>query len=391
MGNDCGMIPVIIPARGGSKGIPKKNIVEFCGKPLIFWTIKQALNSDCVSKVYVSTDDEEIASVSKRCGAEVIERPPEISTDGTSSEEALVHALDIIGWDWPYIVFLQATSPLRKKSDIDRALDCIIRTKGDSLVSVCREDNLCAWQYADVEGNPISVTYDYRNRSMRQDRKPFYIENGSIYIFKPWVLKETGNRLGGKIVLFEMEKWQMFEIDTEEDLRICETLMQSYILPECKYGILNIEEIDAILYDFDGVMTNNKFIQDDTGHEAVILNRSDGLAISRIKEFGIKQVIVSSEKNPVVEKRAKKLGIEVISGVNDKAKVVSHFCRINSISLDKVVYVGNEINDLDVMKLVGWPLCPIDAADAIKAICKYVIPIPGGEGVIRYLLDLLTT
>jgi len=220
------MIPVIIPARGGSKGIPKKNIIDFCGKPLIAWTIEQAMASKKVDEVYVSTDDSDIATISSQYGAKVIDRPKSLASDTSSSEEALLHALSIIEQEYTvdYVVFLQATSPLRGPNDIDDAVDKILSTGADSLLSCCRLQDFFIWKK--TNDGYKSVNYDYRNRKRRQDIELTYLENGSIYIFKPSIMKEYHNRLGGYIEIFEMEYWKSCQIDDKEDIDLCEFFMK---------------------------------------------------------------------------------------------------------------------------------------------------------------------
>jgi len=225
-------IVAIIPARGGSKSIHKKNLIDFCGKPLLTWSIEQALASLLVNKVYVSTEDQEIAVVSKKYGAGVIQRPIELSTDTASSEDALVHAIDRIekegGRNIDIVVFLQATSPLRNPADIDNALRKFIDQDADSLFSGAILEDFLIW--GDENGKLESINYNYRNRGLRQTRKKQYVENGSIYIFKPAVLKKKNNRLGGKIIVYEMEFWKSYEIDSYEDIEICEYYMRNKLL-----------------------------------------------------------------------------------------------------------------------------------------------------------------
>ena len=217
-------IVAIIPARGGSKSIPKKNVMDFCGKPLIAWSIKQALNCDLINGVYVSTDDPEIAEVSKKYGAEVVERPTELAMDTSSSEQALLHAVKHIeensGKKIDIVIFLQATSPLREPSDVDNALQKLIDEDADSLFSAAVLDDFLIWGIVNGAGALTSINYDYRNRGLRQSREKQYVENGSIYIFKPEVLRKENNRLGGKITPYEMEFWKTYEIDTYEDIEI---------------------------------------------------------------------------------------------------------------------------------------------------------------------------
>jgi N-acylneuraminate cytidylyltransferase len=214
----------VIPARGGSKGLKEKNIYPVAGKPLLAWTIIQALASTSIEKVFVTTDDQAIANVASRYGAQVIVRPPELAGDKASSESAILHAASIIEGDYNMplstIVFLQATSPLRKPDDIDRAVELFMQEGADSLISVTRADDLTLWESR--EGKWASVNFDYRNRGMRQDRPTQFIENGSIYIFKPEILAAFGNRIGEKLSVYEMEFWQTWEIDTIEEIDLIE-------------------------------------------------------------------------------------------------------------------------------------------------------------------------
>jgi CMP-N,N'-diacetyllegionaminic acid synthase len=214
----------VIPARGGSKGLKKKNIYPVAGKPLLAWTILQALASTNIERVFVTTDDHAIAKVASEYGAEVIMRPPELAGDKASSESAILHAASVIERDYKMqigiIVFLQATSPLRKPGDIDRAVELFFQEGADSLISVTRVDDLTLWESRD--GKWESVNFDYRNRGMRQDRSTQFIENGSIYIFKPEILTTFGNRIGEKLSAYEMEFWQTWEIDTLEEIDLIE-------------------------------------------------------------------------------------------------------------------------------------------------------------------------
>lgn len=216
----------IIPARGGSKGIPRKNVRLLGEMPLIAHSILDAKESKYTDKVFVSTDDREIAEVSKQYGAEIIERPNELAGDSASSESALIHAISEIektGMTPDLIVFLQCTSPLRTGTDIDKAIAKLKAENADSLLSVSPSHRFL-WE--EVDGVAKSINYDYCNRPRRQDMQPQYVENGSIYIFKPWVIKELGNRLGGKISLFVMSEAASWEIDSSFDFEIAESLMK---------------------------------------------------------------------------------------------------------------------------------------------------------------------
>ncbi len=219
-------ILAIIPARGGSKGLPGKNILPLAGKPLLAYSIEQALAAEPVVAVYVSTDDPAIGSVARVYGAEVIWRPPEISDDWASSESVLIHALDqwmLHNVQIDLVLFLQCTSPLRRPDDITRAIQQFYATGADSLCSVAPSHRFL-WRIGE-DGQPESANWDYRQRSRRQDRAPEFWENGSIYLFRPWVLRQFNNRLGGKITLYEMDEWSSVDIDTYDEFELCEWLM----------------------------------------------------------------------------------------------------------------------------------------------------------------------
>ncbi|MDP2932751.1 MAG: acylneuraminate cytidylyltransferase family protein [bacterium] len=224
----------IIPARGGSKGIPKKNIIDFCGKPLLAWTILQSKASSLLNEVYVSTDSDEISQIAESYGASVIKRPTEISGDNATSEQALTHALEHLykkqSQPIDYVIFLQATSPLRETKDINSAIQTIIDKKADSLFSAAQLGDFLIWSN-DQQGLK-SLNYDHQNRKRRQDFGQQLVENGSIYVFKPEILKSLGNRLGGKIAYSLMELWKSFEIDDQEGLLFCQELFALKLKPK---------------------------------------------------------------------------------------------------------------------------------------------------------------
>ncbi len=220
-------VVAIIPARGGSKGVPRKNVRAVAGRPLLAWSVADGLEAARVGRVYVSTEDAEIKRAAQAAGAAVIDRPADLAQDATSSEAALLQALDAIaaerGGDPRLVVFLQATCPLRTGADVDAAVELLERTGADSLVSVSPA-HLFLW--AEQDGQAVAVGRDWRERPRRQDMPPRYRENGSIYVFKPWVLRQGHNRLGGKIVLFKMSEEAGVDIDSETDLEWADFLLR---------------------------------------------------------------------------------------------------------------------------------------------------------------------
>ncbi len=224
-------IQCIIPARGGSKSIPKKNIINFCNRPLLAWTIDQCMNAEKISDVWVSSDDDDILSVAEQYGAKTIKRPKSISGDAATSESAWLHAINYLNDNdiqVDVILAPQVTSPLRESLDVDNAIFKFIEGNYDSMFSASMTEDLFFWNESNAGLD--SVNYDYKNRKRRQDSKEQIIENGSFYLFKPEVIQNNNNRLGGKIGYSKMDFWKMFEIDSAEDLRMCSALMKEFLI-----------------------------------------------------------------------------------------------------------------------------------------------------------------
>jgi len=225
-------VAAVILARGGSKGILNKNIIDFCGKPLLAWTIEQCLTSKYVNDVWVSSDSQEILDVAVVYGSKIIKRPSDISGDFSSSESGWLHAIEYIEQQNKHIDIVlapQVTSPLREASDIDKAIDKFGKEEYDSMFSSSIAEDLFFWK---KEKNKMlkSVNYDYLSRQRRQDIQEQIIENGSFYLFKPNILKKFNNRFGGKIGHSKMEFWKMFEVDSLDDVRMCGALMQEFLI-----------------------------------------------------------------------------------------------------------------------------------------------------------------
>jgi CMP-N,N'-diacetyllegionaminic acid synthase len=221
----------IIPARGGSKGIPRKNIIDFCGHPLIAWTIAAARSCRAIDGVFVSTDSEEIAATARRYGAEVTVRPAEIAGDRATSESALLHACGEItrrqGGAPERVVFLQATSPLRESSELEGALAKFEQEKLDSLFSASQPEDMLFWRKTPAGFE--SINYDYSSRKRRQDMSEesvLLVETGSFYVTRHSLLQQTQNRLGGRIGVWPVEFWKSFEIDSQAGLELCTLLMR---------------------------------------------------------------------------------------------------------------------------------------------------------------------
>ncbi len=372
----------IIPARKGSKEIPNKNIKIIGGKPLIAWSIEQALNSKKISRVVVSTNSKTIAQISQKYGAEIpFLRPEKFATDSATTEEVLLHAvktMDILENN-NAVVLLQPTSPIRFKKSIDSAIIRFERDRSDSLVSV----NLTKNFFWKKNKNAIPM-YDIFKRPMRQKiqkNQAFYKENGSIYITKISTLLKYKNRLGGKISMFEMSEKEGYEIDSVNDFEF----VNKYV-SELKQKKIKVSDIDAIIFDFDGVLTDNHVYVSSAGIESVRCNRSDGYSFSLFKKIGIRVFILSSETDKVVKRRGEKLKIETIIASKDKKKDLLTICKKNKLDPKRLVYVANDLNDLEVMKECGISFAVSDAVDEVKSLADIVLKSKGGGLVAREIL-----
>jgi len=379
----------IIPARGGSKGIPRKNIRLLNGKPLIAHTIEQARQTPAISRVVVSTDDAEIGAVAQQYGAEVVWRPAEISGDTASSESALLHVLDHLaqteGYEPELVVFLQATSPLRRPDDIQNAITALEREQADSLFSACRYEGHI-WQ---VKDGVLLPTHDYQHRQRRQDKPEELTENGSIYVLKPWVLREFNNRLGGKIAVYRMHVLDSFQVDEPADLEMLAQLMRIRLSPVSSSNLSGLAQVRLLVLDFDGVLTDNRVLVGEDGREAVWCDRGDGWGIARLKEAGIEIVVLSTETNPVVEMRSRKLGVECFQGCADKLVMLQDIAQQRGLTPGQIAYVGNDVNDLACLRWVGCPIAVADAVSAVRTEAQLITTRAGGQGAVREIADWL--
>ena len=379
----------IIPARGGSKGIPRKNIRPLMGKPLIAYNIEQARQALLVNRVVVSTDDPEIGAVSRQYGAEVVWRPAEISGDTAPSEEALLHTLEHLrqseGYQPDLLAFLQCTSPLTLAEDIDGAIQTLLDAEADTALAVI-PFHYFIWKINET-GSAAGVNHDKRVRPLRQQRQPQYLESGAVYVMRVPGFLQARHRFFGKTVLYEMPPERRLEIDDPVDFKVAETLMRSQA--EQRKSARLPQVIAALILDFDGVFTNNKVIVQQDGREAVVCDRSDGWGIGQLKKTGLPILVLSTEPNPVVRARADKLGLPCLQNISDKWSVLAAWLAERGIEPQQVVYVGNDANDLECMRHVGCAVAPADAYPEALSAAQIILEHKGGDGAIREICELI--
>jgi YrbI family 3-deoxy-D-manno-octulosonate 8-phosphate phosphatase len=379
----------VIPARGGSVGLPGKNTKLLNGIPLLGRAVAAAGGAKLVSAVYVSSDSTEILKVGEKFGAIGIQRPPEISGATASSESALLHALGIIAEtefiEPDIIVFLQCTSPFTTAAHIDRLVASMIEQGADSAFAAI-EDHSFIWQIA-TDGTATGITHDHTQpRQRRQDMAPRYRESGAIYAMRVPAFLSLGNRFCGKTILVPVEM-PPIEIDTMEDWEIAEAYAQ--ILERPTDYALGSVRIRALVTDFDGVHTDDRVIVQQDGSEAVRCSRRDGMGIEILRERGLHLLILSREQNPVVGARAAKLKIEVQHHIREKLPALDDWRRDKGLEWHEIAYVGNDVNDVDCMKACGFSFAPADAHDSARSIATVVLGRDGGNGALRELCDYL--
>lgn len=382
-------ILAIIPARGGSKGIPHKNVRLLAGEPLIAHTIKSAQKSKFITRIIVSTDDPEIAGISKDCESEVIWRPPELSGDTATSESALLHSLEYLKTTEDYhpdlVVFLQCTSPLTTAEDIDGTIQILIDKKADSAFAATHF-HYFLWKQEN-DGEATGINHNKSVRPMRQQREPQYIETGAVYVMHTEGFLKAKHRFFGKTVMHVTPSERRWEIDEPIDFSIAEVLIWEQNKVRNMAGLPN--PISGIVLDFDGVFTDNRVIVHEDGSEAVVCNRSDGLGLSHIKKLNIPLLVLSTEKNSVVTKRCEKLEIPCKQNISDKKSELKKWLQETLLNPTNVIYVGNDVNDISCMRFVGCGIAVGDADPEVKTLAKIILNANGGNGAIRELCDLI--
>lgn len=379
----------IIPARGGSKGIPRKNLQLLAGKPLIAHTIGAARAARLVSRVVVSTDDPEITATAMNFGAEVVQRPTKLGGDSAASESALLHTLTHLERNEAYrpdvTVFLQCTSPFTTAEDIDATIQALTKEQADSALAVTAF-HYFLWRRT-KSGNCVGINHDKGVRPLRQEREPQYLETGAVYVMRTDGFRKAKHRFFGKTAFYVMPHDRCLEIDEPNDLRLAELKFLERQKQERVRALPS--HVSAVVFDFDGVFTDNRVFVFQDGREAVLCNRSDGLGLARLRRLGLQLLVLSSEKNPVVSVRCNKLHISCRHGVEDKLPALMDWLHEHRLKANETVFVGNDTNDLACLRAVGCGVSVNDADPEVKSASNIVLSSEGGHGAVRELVELI--
>ena len=377
-----------IPARCGSESIPFKNIKIICGKPLIYWSLLALTKSKTIDQIYVATDCDEIKDTVidfNFDNVKIFDRSSTNASNTASTESVMLEFLDnniFSGED--LFVLVQATTPFTSSENFDNAINIIkSNSEIDSLLS-CVESKRFFWT---KDGNAIN--YNYYKRPLRQDFDGLLMENGAFYINTVENISKYKNRLSGNIHPYVMPEYTAIEADEEDDWLIIEQLMYKYIIN--KQTRANSVKIFAT--DVDGVLTDAGMYYDNNGNELKRFNTHDGMAFNILKERGIITAMLTSEKTNIVKLRANKLQVDYLfQGVkgSEKLQALKKICVDKNMSLSEVAYIGDDINDYNVLSSVGFPACPKNATANIKDIKGIThLSKSGGDGAVREFVELL--
>ena len=398
-------ILALIPARGGSKGIPRKNIRLFAGYPLIAWSIAAAKRSSLVTRVIVSTDDEEIAAVAREWGAETpFLRPSELAQDHTTDLPVFEHVLkwleDMEGYRPEVVVQLRPTSPIRPKTMVDDAIRILLNHEDADCargVVPAGQNPFKMWLF-NGEGKPLNPLLEVKGipepyNAPRQILPPAYWQTGHIDAIRVSTIVDKKSLTGDVIYPLLIDPKYTVDIDTLPDWAKYEALVYGgleMVSPAASRRTIP-KTIKMIICDFDGVVTDNLVITDQDGKESVVASRSDSMHIKRLRELGVEVMILSSEPNPVVMARAKKMGLEALHGIGmqDKWRVMREVLERKNVKAENVVYVGNDLNDLPCFEVAGWSVAVADAYPEVIRAADHVLTKTGGHGAIRELCEIV--
>lgn len=369
----------VIPARGGSKGVPGKNVATVGGVPLVARAVAAALAAG-IEDVRVSTDDAAIAAAALGAGASVIDRPAELAGDTASSEAALLHAVEVLAAEGvrpTVLVFLQATSPFIEPEPLARAVRRVLGGEADSVLAAF-ETYAFLWRRTGT-----GVNHDASFRPRRQDREPHFQETGAFYVLRTAGFVAARFRFFGRVAIEEVAADRAVEIDDVHELELARVLAPVFDAPA------EALPVDALVTDFDGVHTDDAAIIAEDGTESVRVSRADGLGIERLRSAGVPVLILSKERNGVVGARAAKLRIPVLQAIDDKAAALTAWLAEQGVDPARCAYVGNDVNDLAPMALVGWPVAVADAHPAVQRAARVVLRNRGGHGAVREAAELV--
>jgi N-acylneuraminate cytidylyltransferase len=394
----------IVPARGGSKGIPRKNIRAFAGYPLIAYSIEAAQTAQSVTRVIVSTDDEEIAAVAREYGAETpFLRPAEFSGDNAVDLPLFRHALEWLagheGYRPDIVLQLRPTSPIRPRTLVDEAVNLLLtHPEADSVRGVvpAGQNPHKMWRIKNIN-SPMQPLLQVEGiaepyNAPRQVLPHVYWQTGHIDAIRPGTILDKNSMSGDVILPLMVDPRYTVDIDSFTDWARAEWLVWNGGLDMVDPGRRRHafpDTVKLVVFDFDGVMTDNRVWVDETGLERIAANRSDSYGIRHLKMAGVEALVLSMETNPVVAARCRKMKIEAMQGIQDKGPALVNLMKDRGLEPSEVIYVGNDTNDLDCFASAGYSVAPADSHPEVLRKADLVLKNTGGRGAVRELCDLI--
>ncbi|MEZ4704626.1 MAG: N-acylneuraminate cytidylyltransferase [Bdellovibrionota bacterium] len=370
----------LIPMRGGSKSIPKKNIKSIAGKPLFWWATSAALDSAVFDHIYVSTDSPEIETCVHHFFGEsvtTIRRDASLATDEASTESVMLDFASKIAFET--ITLIQVTSPLVQASDFRKAHQTFKANHLDSLLTAT-EFKRFLWSR-----DAVPINYDPKKRPRRQDFTPYMLENGAFYITKKEILETYKSRLAGQIGIHKMREESSVEIDEPQDWEMLENLLlKQKTLP-------NLKDIKCLMVDVDGTLTDGGMYYSAEGEVMKKFVTKDAQGMNLLESKGIQVCVITAESSSSVHARMKKIGIKhYFHGIKNKKSVVDQWLKDQpeDMTWKDIAYIGDDLGDLECLQHAGQSFCPADADPIIKK-NAYTLSSKGGEGAVRELCNLI--
>lgn len=369
-----------VPVRIGSKSIPKKNIKDWNGKPLLYWVCNALNSSNKIDEFYLASDSQEIDEIFLSFNFKkglLYKRDRENALDESSSESVLLEFLNKNKFELDDVIcFCQATSPYLTSIDIDEAIKGL--NNYSSIISVTKFERFI-WS-----SNNKPINYDPFDRPRRQEINNFYLENGAIYISPIKSIKHSNCRISGDIGFHIMDDIDSIELDNPVDWEISEKIHKNILVNDKN-------KIKLFVSDVDGTLTDSGMYYSDEGEYMKKFNTRDGMGFQILRENGILTSIITSETSDIVKSRAEKLMIDYFfMGFRNEGKLnqINKLCSKLNIKLNEVAYIGDDINCFELLNKVGFPACPADACSKVKSIEGIMIlKNKGGEGAFREFVD----
>lgn len=373
-------VAAVIVARSRDESGEQPDLLELRARSLVMHSVEHALRSEEVDHVIVSVDDPHVADRVRGIGV-ATHRRVEREIAGERQLGRLVGDACAERGDLPdIVVVLDPSMPLRRPTDVDDAVRQLMQSGKDCVIGAVVERG-------DVwisDGEAATDSRESRWHRLETGTGRRFRATGSILAARVEALATLDDPSSADCGIHVMERWSAFQIHNAADLRIA-----SWIMDHDAHFVRWPQALELIVFDFDGVMTENGALVDEYGNESVRVNRGDGWGIARVKEAGIPMVVMSTEANPVVQRRCEKLGIECVQNVVDKRQALSDLLASRCASAENVAFVGNDVNDLGALQMVGLPVVVADAHPMTISAASLVLRLHGGHGAVREFCDLV--